>query len=848
MRPILQGGRVTRVARLAARAVFLLALLFLAPWNVFSEEPPLPEVSVWSAMDFTGSAPSEEPPLPSLEALEVLVGEGPELLEALAALERDEHLRALQEQRSGPKAFGSVVYGYSDEPVSATSEETLSYGNLTGRAGLSFPLLGTWNKEKLNVLQAEMGVLQGQALRDVTRERNLTALRKAYALIWAEGRRVELLQAFLAQEATMERLLSERVLKGFLLERDRLEFLSAFDMARRDLAGSRLRRVQALQAIRLATGRIWRDGPCEAPPFPGPVGDGDSLLDHVTDLADVRHREAFLDLKRRLFEVTKAIDREGTLDVGVSVGRDFPGSPGSGAYISFSFREPFGTLTAKEDRARLAASADVERERRSGLVARIRLEGELMEALALREYALAAIEANDRRLGAAWESLRVDRLRHEALAGDTLEKLQQSRYSYLRVALDLVEAQSLLLQTEAELVRFAFPEGVQPQTRLLPPALAEERPLLDPSWLGERPFPDGPFLRASWPDSFVERPSPPLLRPAPAAPSPQTTPTEATLPTGPRPLPPMAPPPPQEAKALVPVASLSPPPAPSLPPAGVTDLSVLPAAPAASPAPRHLLRPRPPSRGRTAYVWDAAPFLESETRRGALERFRSEGFRRMLLSFNADQIRFLRTEAGGRSLRALLAAAEAQRLVVDLLLGDPQWILPQHRQGLVRLVRELEPFPFRGLHLDLEPDSLPGAAARRLELSAELVRTVEIVGGATARPLSLSVHPRELEGELGAIVGPGLERLAVEEVAVMIYSTNGASVLERFGALRRAHPGLNLALAQSVEGALSPQESYALFGREAFRSRGAYLEECLDGDGFAGIVVQAWKDYEEMRP
>ncbi len=82
----------------------------------------------------------------------------------------------------------------------------------------------------------------------------------------------------------------------------------------------------------------------------------------------------------------------------------------------------------------------------------------------------------------------------------------------------------------------------------------------------------------------------------------------------------------------------------------------------------------------------------------------------------------------------------------------------------------------------------------------------------------------------------------------MIYSTRVEAVLERFERLRRKHPGLNLALAQSVESLLSPQESYGAYGREAFRARAAYLAERLGREGAAAIVVQAWKDYEEMRP
>lgn len=738
-------------------------------------------------------------PLPALEALEPLVGEGPELLAALAALERDEQLRALQEERQGPEVFGGLTYGYSDEPVTETSEETLSYRKVTARAGLAFPLLGSWNRRKIDLLQAEREVLEGRVQAEVVASRNVTALRKAYGLIVFEGKRRAFLEAFLDDEISVEALLAERVRKGFLLEADRLEFLSAFDMARRDLAGVKWRQIEALQAIRLATGRSWEIPEEPALPLlPGPLPDGETFLESVGSLAETRHLDDFIALRRAIAEKSDRLDRQAFLELGVTVGRDFPGSTGTGVYLGLVVREPFGTLTASQDRGRLAALADLERERRAGLVTRIRLEGELMEALVLREYALAAVAAARRRLDAAWEALRVTSLRHEGLAGDTFEKYQQSRYAYLRVALDCLEAQALLFQTEAELVRFAFPPGGPlPKRRLLHEELSKGEARLDPSWLKARAFPESPFLK---PD--------PLEGPALAVP-------------------------PEPASALSrPLAAAGP-----LSGAAVKPLL------ATKPVPE-----APKQAPLAAYVWDARPFLDSSRRAEELDAFRDGGFRRMLLSFRGDQIASFRSEGGRKSLLALLEAARRRSIDVDLLLGDPAWILPESRQELMALIDEMASFPFRGLHLDLEPDSLPGASGRRLKLAGELVRTIDLARARTDRPLSLSVHPRELEGDLGALVGPGLTRAGLEEVAVMIYSTDAEAVIARFSRLRDAHPALVLALAQSVEAVLSPRESYAHLTRGAFRNRLAYLEESLRSEGFGGIIVQAWKDYREMMP
>lgn len=428
-------------------------------------------------------------PLPSLQELEGFAGEGPELLSAMAALARDEHLERLAHERSGPKLFAGLNYGYSDEPVTETSDERISYSKVTARVGVSYPILGSWSKEKIDRFQAQLKSLKGRVFFEQARNLNLTALRKAYMVLWGESRKRKLINAFLADEHEVDAVLSKRVREGLLLEADRLEFLSAYDMVKRDLLASKMVQVQALQAIRLGTGRSWSLGEdVMEPTLPGWSSDGCDELLSVSELPEVKYQEETLELYRKILETTDRIDREGTLEVGVTGGRDFPGSLGTAVYVGVTIREPFGVINSDHDEAQLAASEDLLRERADGLVTRIRLEGELEEAQVLLEYALQSIQTGVRRVQASSESIRENRLRHAALAGDTFEKLQQSRYSYLRSALDLVDAQALMLQGMVELLRFSgsLPDGKDKveEPRGFPLAFFDrEGALLDSKWL-----------------------------------------------------------------------------------------------------------------------------------------------------------------------------------------------------------------------------------------------------------------------------------------------------------------------------------------------------------------------------
>jgi len=404
--------------------------------------------------------------LPGLATLEPLTLRGPEVLAALAELERDEQLLREQEARMGPKLFAGATFGVADEPLNDISDVTASYRKGTVRGGVAFPLLGTWNREKIDTLRRELQALQTRTRTETLFAQNLTALRKAYAVLWIEARREALLRTALAEEETVLAALTERRSKGLLLEGDRLEFVAGFDLLRQELAAAALRRTKAMNALRLATGTEWElpDVPAE-PALPVAAPEVAATLEEIVRLPELRHREEHLAVYRRLFDAARKIGPEGTLEVGVAGSRNDSGGTGSSAYLGITLLEPFGGGTAAKAAA-AAASADLRRAALEGTVRRIGLEGELMETLALFDYAAKALATAETRLSAAMEALRERRLRHGVIAGDTFEKMQQGRNASVRGALETLDAEALLLQTYIELLRFAYPGGAEDEPPL----------------------------------------------------------------------------------------------------------------------------------------------------------------------------------------------------------------------------------------------------------------------------------------------------------------------------------------------------------------------------------------------
>ena len=117
----------------------------------------------------------------------------------------------------------------------------------------------------------------------------------------------------------MSQVLADRQAKGLVLPADRLEFMTAYAMARRDLAVSNLRRTQALQIIRLATGHLWQmPSDMEEPALPS----FDSLAADLDNNPELLMRKETVARYAELLKTTRRIDREGSLTVGASIGRD----------------------------------------------------------------------------------------------------------------------------------------------------------------------------------------------------------------------------------------------------------------------------------------------------------------------------------------------------------------------------------------------------------------------------------------------------------------------------------------------------------------------------------------------
>ncbi|MDR1728153.1 MAG: TolC family protein [Acidobacteriota bacterium] len=721
----------------------------------------------------------ENPPLPTLEVLESMVGESPEVLTALAVLARDRYALELEAGRLSPSLVGGLGGGFFNEPEDVTSHDMKTYGQLTGSVGVSFPLLGSWSQKKIARLRAEIQASADYQKTRLVRLRNLTALRKAYFALWSEQRKLPILQDFLDDETHVMTVLRERMGKNLLLESDYLEFGTAFDAVRREVVESRINSARALNVIDLATGRNWSiPAKIETPEIPGVKSLLADISTHPALLEKQEAEKLYEDIRRN----SRNSERSASLDVTVPFTLDIPGSRGVGIAIGFTIREPFGALTAGKDVAQLAASADAIRARHETRFARMRLEGEFAEQVMLHDYARESLDAQVNRLLSARRSVFEKIERYAALPGDTFEQLQQSRYALVRVAMDLCNSELLYAETAVEMTGYVEERQQTARTNPVPDAVENARLLKLPG-----------FKRESEPELVASAAGGAASVTASRGASPRVA---------------------GEAAARAATASGW----------------------------------RPLHRG--VFVWDSSLLSDGEAAWGELRR---RGITRLLVSFSAKEIdRLIEDDGALDRFNEMFADARATGVTLDLLLGDPHWLLEKHREHLYDLIRFFSPFPFRRIVLDIEPDQLGVPEERRGELLEALIGTVAGVAEVTDLPVALTLHPRYLEGDLGRRAIPAFRELGVSEVILMIYSTNAENVASRFAAICASGGGVRFSLAQSVEAELPDEESYHRRGAEALEAAISRTASKVDESKRAGacaaedVVLQDWKGYRAM--
>ena len=256
--------------------------------------------------------------------------------------------------------------------------------------------------------------------------------------------------------------------------------------------------------------------------------------------------------------------------------------------------------------------------------------------------------------------------------------------------------------------------------------------------------------------------------------------------------------------------------------------------------------PKDYSQGFGFYVWDSRALMNELRDDEAWVRLKADGVTRLLFSLDGDQIRKMTLPASRDQIKTFIEQAREQGIDVELLLGEPTWILPGVRQELLAIIQQLQDLPFSGLHLDLEPEQLEFDYE---EVATEFLHTLRAARDVSPWPLSISVHPRFFSRDDEKVCfSCAIETLRLSEVVLMIYVANSKNTQRIADKVMDAHPQIRFSVAQSVERILSPEESLAHRGKKRALTTLVSLRSRITKANFNGVIVQSWGEFQAIKP
>jgi hypothetical protein len=218
---------------------------------------------------------------------------------------------------------------------------------------------------------------------------------------------------------------------------------------------------------------------------------------------------------------------------------------------------------------------------------------------------------------------------------------------------------------------------------------------------------------------------------------------------------------------------------------------------------------------------------------------------RLLVSMTNEQVSNLQLDADmAKQLHQNLEELHRNGWTVDLLVGDASLVLSPGRGRLLHLLRRMAVFAFDGINLDLERSDLPQ------DLQAQwwplTLKTLQAVHAASALPITLTTHYRELEQ---ASLQADLQQAGVASVMAMVYVRDGSATTQIARRILSRQAPLPITIVQSVEAQLPASESGFSTGRKASLERWKTITQSLSAmPNFLGIAVQSLENFNGRPP
>ncbi|GEM_PF-3003532 len=707
---------------------------------------------------------------------------------------------------SGWRLFAHAGWAVRQDVIS--SQQVVRYSTGTSTIGLSLPLLGSAQSQQRAVLKSKLGVEEARVQGEKTRHTVERLVLEANSTLYFAKLEERLAETFLRNDSTDSLWLQRREQAHLLLLSDQEDFLSMFDLARRDLAKAQAGQSLALSALRrLSSSKLGDYIPVEPPVSAPYVPVTDTMIDSVPA---VRAAAVAMQARQKESQMTNFTGISASLDfsTGYDPGFGVPNGWTAGVGVQASIPLQITKLRRAErqrlQEAALQSRLDWENQRQE-------TGSQLRDLQSQLQISRQDLVASWRQLGGAYAAWVIAKRRAASLGGDVLEKELQARYALYQAAIAYTRAQQRAAQS---VIAWAVVSGqldaAIPRTMRSPSEPEYRRPVDDSFPIGEPNSAADSSGRAT------------LAKPLPSHASASRISSASHVLS-------------RNAGLRSPALALLPPPA--LPRVS-TQLAQF----------RQnwfgftLAALGPSAKGRRLqtslgwYVWNGEAWLADPAQANALP----DSSRVVLLSFKAPTLdSFLDSPEAADRLRRLVSHLHASGLQVYALFGYPQLVFPQGRRAVLRWLPPMIDAGIDGIAFDAERSQLP--ESERAAWEEGLEKAIAAVRDVSPLPIAVTVNWRDLsQPELAA----ALRGAGASVLDVMLYVANPKRVVELTRRILPNADGLPVFIAQSIEPHLSDEESVASLGRSVALSRWRSISDQLSGSpGFAGIMVQSWEDY-----
>jgi outer membrane protein TolC len=706
---------------------------------------------------------------------------GADLDSANYALERD---RA----KKGWRAFSS--FGYANIHDVIDVGQTRDYDALQGRVGLSYPLLGSYEKDVRDI-DASAGKVQEKSVRaEAARALAGLMLESAYADYWAAQDSLTIVNAYLASEPVVMPGLRMRRQQHLMLESDSLAKQQEYDEVRSDRLRFERARRQARERLNRMTGRSLGEFEASELDLPAiPAMPMDTLLLKYPDLAAIAANRKSMEMQ---LDHSDWYGVDSNVEVSQSGVQDLSASQTGGTlYAGVTLNAPLGVLGARRaERQRIQAEINGlnlrYKERSEELSAQVQNAEETFSQLQ------SELDSHIHRTQATTQALREAMLRGQALRSPGLESLTGRLHDHYRSALSEIDTRLKRWQAHIDLRGYAYlasDDHLQPT----PSTVDRASELADPIQQANRLLGGG--IKVSETD---------------AQPDSRDTVQDVT---------PM-------------LGNIGRQPGEKLAQASET-------------GPKLYVKG-----GLSTWAWNSQELLSAAQSSDAesllWSRLRQLSINRLYFSMSSDQIQAAASNPA--SMTAFLDAARNHGVAVELLLGEPTWIVPSNRIRLVEIIRSLRAFKFSGLHLDIEPDQIYSQPLTQSQFN-NWMAVYQAASAESPWPIAADIHPRYFRDAAYSSwhVATRLRAAGVKEADLLVFNANPQAVANIAMPIMTSASQLLFRIGQSVEPELDSTLSHSNQSPAALQATLQQLQKLLAvPSNFLGIGVQSWADLQAL--